>query len=84
MFDYINNAWTNYTNGLKEAATKAASDELGNVLIGVGTHIEEIALIIIIIGVLLWICKITKVFRYGCISYFIGLLIELIGSSLIK
>lgn len=84
MLEKINNIWTNYINGIEAAATKAASDALGNVLVGLGTHIEEIAIIIIVIGALLWICKITKIFRYGCISYLVGLLIELIGSLMIK
>lgn len=60
------------------------NEAIGQGLIALGSHIEEVAGIIIMIGVLLWICKYTKVFRYGCISYAVGLLIELIGSVMIK
>lgn len=88
MLESINNAFTNYMNNLKESASEAVTQKIneivGSGLVSLGTHIEGIAVIVIMIGALLWICKYTKVFRIGCISYLIGLLIELIGSSIIK
>jgi len=87
MLESINNAWTNYINGLKDSASEAAKQKMNELisvgLINLGTHIEIVATIVIMLGALLWIYKNTKVFRWGCISYAIGLLIELIGSSMI-
>ncbi|MCE5220893.1 MAG: hypothetical protein LLF98_06385 [Clostridium sp.] len=88
MLEHISNIWNNYINNLKESAIEAATQKInetiGSGLVALGTHIEEVAIIIIALGALLWICKNTKVFRWGCISYALGLLIELIGSSMIK
>jgi len=80
MSNFINNI-LNYCKTWIENATCVA---IGHGLIALGTHIETVAAIVIMIGALLWIFKNTKVFRYGCISYAIGLLIELIGSAMIK
>ena len=80
MLVHINDIWNNCMNWLGDLTNEA----IGQGLIVFGSHIEKVAGIIIMIGVLLWICKCTKVFRYGCISYAIGLLIELIGSVMIK
>lgn len=80
MLDHINDIWNNCLNWLGDLTNEA----IGHGFIALGTHIEEVAGIIIMIGVLLWICKYTKVFRYGCISYAVGLLVELIGSVMIK
>lgn len=80
MLENINKILNNCMNWLGDLTSSAA----GSGLIVLGTHIEEVAGIVIVIGMLLCICKITRVFRYGCISYAVGLLIELIGSVMIK
>lgn len=80
MLDRINDILDKCVNWFGDLTNEA----IGHGLIVFGTHIEEVAGIIIMIGVLLWICKCTKVFRYGCISYAAGLLFELIGSVMIK
>lgn len=79
MSEFISNVLNNCQNYIKHLTSIA----IGNGLIAIGMHIEEVAVIIIVIGALLWICKNTKVFRWGCISYGIGLLIEIIGSAII-
>ena len=88
MLESINNAWINYVNNLKEAASEKVAEKINNTigktLISVGTNIESIALIVIAIGALLWIVKYTKVFRWGIIGYLIGLLTELTGLLMIK
>lgn len=80
MLDKLNDILNNCMNWL-EILT---NDAIGHGLIGIGSHLENVAEIVIVIGMLLCICRNTKVFRYGCISYLIGLLIELIGSVMIK
>lgn len=80
MLNEINNIWSSCTNWLEHISNQA----IGNVLIIIGSHMEEVAEVLIVVGVLLWILKNTKVFRYGCITYALGLLIELIGSVMIK
>lgn len=84
----MNNIFTNYIDNFKnlvgQAVTEKTNEIIGSGMVSLGTWIEEISAIIIMLGVLLWICKNTKVFRIGCISYVIGLLIELIGSVMIK
>lgn len=80
MSDFINGIFNNCKSWIGNITNEAISSGL----IALGTHIEKVAAIVIVIGMLLWICKCTKVFRYGCISYAIGLLIELIGSVMIK
>jgi len=68
----------------KDWINNITNDAIGNGLIILGTHTQEVAMIAIALGALLLICKHTKVLRYGVISYMLGLLIELIGLSLIK
>lgn len=88
MLEKMNNIFTNYINNFKDSVSQAVTEKtneiIGSGMVSLGTYIEEIAAIVIMLGVLLWICKNTKVFRIGCISYAIGLLIELIGSVMIK
>lgn len=80
MSEFFNNAWTNCTNWI----SNITNDAVGNGLIYAGTHTQEVAGVVIALGVLLLICRHTKVLRWGCISYMLGLLIELIGSVIIK
>jgi hypothetical protein len=75
---------SNFLNSCKEWLVNLTNDAIGNVLINIGTHTQEVAMIAIMLGVLLLICKRTKVLRYGFISYLLGLLIELIGIVMIK
>lgn len=80
MSNWVNSIIENCKNWIGNITNEAISSGL----IAIGTYIEEVAMIVIAIGALLWICKNTKLFRWGCISYAIGLLIELIGSVMIK
>lgn len=77
-----------FFNSFKDSVSKAAEETMNHVidkgLISLGTNTQKFAMIAIAIGALLWICKNTKVFRWRCISYVLGLLIELIELSMIK
>lgn len=80
MSKYLNEIWNTCTSWISNVTDSA----IGNGLVFAGTKLETIASILIVVGMLLWIFRNTKVFRYGLISYFIGLLIELIGLAMIK
>jgi hypothetical protein len=80
MLDQLDNIWNSCTNWLEHISNQA----IGNGLIIIGSHMEEVAGVLIMVGILFWMLKNTKVFRYGCITYALGLLIELIGSVMVK
>lgn len=88
MLESIKNIWTNYIDSLKDAASEAAKQKMNelmsSLLVSLGENIQEVAIILIVIGALLLICRYTKVLRWGFISYLLGLLIELIGIAMIK
>lgn len=48
-----------------------------------GIVIKELAVVVIMLGILLWAFRCTKVFRYGAVSYLLGLLLEILGSLMI-
>lgn len=75
---------SDFFNNCKDWISNITNDATGSILIGLGSHVQEVALILIGVGFLLLICRNTKVLRWGFISYMLGLLIELIGISLIK
>ncbi|MDR3593574.1 hypothetical protein [Clostridium sp.] len=75
---------SNFLNSCKEWLANLTNDAIGNALINIGIHTQEVAMIAITLGVLLLICRRTKVLRYGLISYLLGLLVELIGITMIK
>lgn len=73
-----------FINSCKEWFANITSNAVGNGLIMLGMHTQEVAIIAIVLGVLLLICRKTKVLRWGFISYLLGLLVEIIGIALIK
>lgn len=79
MSEYLNNLWNNCTSWFYDLTGKAVE----NGLVIAGQHIEKVAVIVIAVGILLWILRYTKVFRWGIIGYLVGLLIELIGLAII-
>lgn len=52
---------------------------IGEMVQTVGITIEQFAVIIIMLGILLWFFRITRVFRIGLVSYFVGMIINLLG-----
>lgn len=76
--------FSNFRDSINKAAEETLNNAIGKSLITLGTNVENIAMIAIILGALLLICRYTKVLRWGCISYLLGLLIEIIGISMIK
>lgn len=55
---------------------------LAQIIATTGILISNISEIVIVLGILLYFFKVTKIFRYGCVGYMIGLLVEIIGSSM--
>lgn len=53
---------------------------IGTGIATTGIVIKELAVVVIMIGILLWMYKITKVFRWGAAGYLIGLVLEILGS----
>lgn len=56
---------------------------IGTGIATTGIVIKELAVVIIMLGILLWMYKITKVFRWGAAGYLIGLVLEILGSMMI-
>lgn len=84
MLDYLKNCWDGFWQWSSNKAVEATSSFFGNGIATLGITIEGIAAVVIILGILLFICRNTKVFRYGCLGYLSGLLLELIGSAMMK
>lgn len=55
---------------------------MANIIATAGILMSNVSEVIIVLGILLYFFKVTKVFRYGCVGYMIGLLVEIIGSSM--
>ncbi|MBC5630641.1 hypothetical protein H8S20_17420 [Clostridium sp. NSJ-6] len=56
---------------------------IGTGIATTGIVIKELAVVVIMIGILLWMYRITKVFRWGAAGYLIGLVLEILGSLMI-
>ena len=56
---------------------------IGTGIAATGIVIKELAVVVIMIGILLWMYKATKVFRWGAVGYLIGLALEILGSLMI-
>ncbi|MBY6915441.1 hypothetical protein [Clostridium botulinum] len=80
MLDFLSDKW----NSCLEIAGGKVSTVIGTGIATTGICIEQIALVVIIVGILLWFFKITKIFRSGCVGYGAGLILEMIGSLMIK
>lgn len=80
MLDFFADKWD---KGL-EAAGNKVSTLIGTGIATTGMYVEGIAAVVIVLGILLWFYKVTKVFRYGCIGYAAGLILEIMGSLMIK
>lgn len=53
---------------------------MAKIIATVGIIISNTSEVVIVLGMLLCFFKVTKIFRYGCAGYLIGLIIEIIGS----
>lgn len=56
---------------------------IGTGIATTGIVIKELAVVVIMLGILLWMYRITKVFRWGAAGYLIGLVLEILGSLMI-
>ena len=56
---------------------------IGKGIASTGIVVKELAVILIMLGILLWMYRITKVFRWGAAGYLIGLVLEILGSLMI-
>ncbi|MBY6948923.1 hypothetical protein FDB23_03020 [Clostridium botulinum] len=80
MLDFFADKW----NECLQVAGGKVSTVIGTGIATTGICIEQIALVVIIVGILLWFFRITKIFRSGCVGYGAGLILEMIGSLMIK
>ncbi|MGL4308763.1 MAG: hypothetical protein ACRCUM_04205 [Mycoplasmoidaceae bacterium] len=76
LASWFKNGW----DWLCQQVANASANVIGTGLASTGIFVKEFAVIIIMLGVLLWMCRYTKVFRYGMIGYVIGFILELLGS----
>ena len=56
---------------------------IGTGIATTGIVIKELAVVVIMIGILLWMYRITKVFRWGAAGYLIGSVLEILGLLMI-
>lgn len=67
-------------NGIWQSICSWTTAGIGTGIATTGIVIKELAIVVIMIGILLWMYKITKVFRWGAAGYLIGLVLEILGS----
>lgn len=80
MLDWIMQNWEKFTMWVAEGITEA----LGNSIVNLGSCVEQMAILGIVVGIFLIRFRNTKVLRYSFISYLISLLIELFGLAILK
>lgn len=71
MFSWINKIWLNMCSWTASA--------IGNGIMTSGEVIQQLAMLVIVLGILLWTCKCTKVFRIGIVSWILGLILQILG-----
>lgn len=75
MINWLSNMWQTicgWTSGV-----------VGSGIASTGIVIQQLALVGIIAGIILWMFRYTKVFRWSTISYLIGIIIEILGLLII-
>lgn len=72
MINWLSNVWSNICSW--------TATGIGIGIASTGIVIKEIAVVVIMVGILLWMYKITKVFRWGAAGYLLGLVLEILGS----
>lgn len=70
----------NWLNGIWQNIYSWTTSGIGIGIAATGIIVKEVAIVVIMIGILLWMVKYTKVFRWGTLSYLIGLALEILGS----
>lgn len=73
----------NWLNGIWESICGWTSGAVGTGIATTGIVIKELAVVVIMIGILLWMYKCTKVFRIGAVAYLVGLVLEILGLLMI-
>ncbi len=56
---------------------------IGTGIATTGIVIKELSVVVIMIGVLLMMYRITKVFRWGAAAYLLGFVLEILGALMI-
>lgn len=84
MLDYLKSCLDGFWQWSGDKVVETASSFIGNGMANLGISIEGISSVVIILGALLLICRNTKILRYGCLGYLSGLLLELIGTTMMK
>lgn len=67
-------------NGIWDTVCSWAATGVGFTIASTGIVVRELAAIVVMVGILCWMCRCTKVFRWGSVGYLLGLILELIGS----
>ena len=70
----------NWLNGIWQSICSWTTTGIGTGIATTGIVIKELAIVVIVIGVILWMYKCTKVFRFGAVAYLLGLVLEILGS----
>ena len=70
----------NWVNGIWNSICSWTTSGIGFGIATTGIVMKELAVVVIMLGILLWMYKITKVFRWGAAGYLLGLVLEILGS----
>lgn len=73
----------NFFNSMFDSVCEWTITSIGTGIAVTGIVIKELAIVLIMLGILLWMYRITKVFRWGALGYLIGLILEILGSVMI-
>lgn len=73
----------NWLNDIWQSICSWTTAGIGVSIATTGIIIKELAVIVIMIGILLWMWRCTKVFRWGAAGYILGLVLEILGSLMV-
>lgn len=69
----------NWLNGIWDSICSWTAGTVGSGVAITGVVIRELAIIGIMLGILLWMFKCTKPFRWSLVTYGIGFILEILG-----
>lgn len=72
-----------WLNGILSSICAWTVTGIGTGIATTGIVIKELAIVVIMIGILLMMYRITKIFRWGAAAYLLGFILEILGSLMI-
>ena len=75
MLGWLNNLWLSMCSW--------SIGVIGSGIAATGMILQQLAIAAIMLGILLWMFRCTKVFRIGAITWLIGFILEILGSLMI-